>query len=100
VVLRVGAQIDHIVEVHTVHEELMAVSHVLRLGAMPQKLLRFRDVAKSLLNHVDNGESVPRCVNMFRSASPFHPGICRLLHLLLHPQPPFPTCAGGTSSSS
>ena len=94
--MHVGAQIDHIVEVHTVHEELMAVSHVLHLGAMPQKLLRFRDVAKSLLNHVDNGESVPRCVNMFRSASTFHPDLCKASHLLLHPQPPFPTCAGGT----
>ena len=88
VVLTVGAQLDHVVEVHTFHEYIIAVSHVLGLGSMPQKQLQFIAIAKSLLNDVANGESVPRCVNMFRSASPFHPGLCTVLHLLLHPQPP------------
>ena len=88
VVLHVGAQLDHVVEVHTIHAHIMAVSHVLDLGTNPKKQLQFIVVAKSLLNDVANGESVPRCVNMFRSASPFHPGLCRVLHLLLHPQPP------------
>ena len=90
VVLHVGAQRDHVVEVHTFHELVMAVSHVLGLGSMPLKQLhwQFIAIAKSLLNDVANGESVPRCVNMLRSASPFHPGLCTVLHLLLHPQPP------------
>jgi hypothetical protein len=95
VVLHVGAQLDHVVEVHTIHAHIMAVSHVLHLGTLPKKQLQVIVIAKSLLNDVANGESVPRCVNMFRSASPFHSGLCRVLHLLLHPQPPFPTCAGG-----
>jgi hypothetical protein len=96
VVLHVGAQRDHVVEVHTFHELVMAVSHVLGLGSMPLKQLQFIAIAKSLLNDETNGESVPRCVNMFRSASPFHPGLCTVSHLLLHPQPPFPTYAAGT----
>ena len=96
VVLHVGAQLDHVVEVHTFHAYIMAVSDVLGLGSMPLKQLQFIAIAKSLLNDETNGESVPRCVNMFRSASPFHPGLCTGLHLLLHPQPPLPTCAAGT----
>jgi hypothetical protein len=28
-------------------------------------------------------------VNMFRSASPFHPGLCTVLHLLSSAAPPF-----------
>ena len=89
VVLHVGAQLDHVVEVHTFHEYIIAVSHVLGLGSMPQKQLQFIAIAKSLLNDVANGESVPRCVNMFRSASPFHPGLCTVLHLLSSAAPPF-----------
>ena len=69
VVLHVGAQLDHVVEVHTIHAHIMAVSHVLHLGTLPKKQLQFIVIAKSLLNDVANGESVPRCVNMFRSAS-------------------------------
>jgi hypothetical protein len=93
VVLHVGAQLDHVVEVHTIHAWLMALSHVLELGTQPKKQLQFIAIAKALLNDVGNGESVPRCVNMIRSASPFHPGLCRVSHLLLHPQPLSDLCS-------
>ena len=86
VVLHVGAQLDHVVEVHTIHGQLMALSDVLQLSTKPKTLLRFIAIAKALLNDVGNGESVPRCVNMIRFASPFHPGLCRVLHLLSHPR--------------
>ena len=99
----VGAQLDHVAEVGSASRMLRAVSYVLQLGTKPTQLLRVVDIAQSLLNDVDNCESVPRCVNMFRSASHFHSGFCRVLDLPLQPRPPIPTChgaAGGPSNSS
>ena len=84
----VGAQLDHVAEVGTVARMLRAVSSVLQLGTKPAQLLRVVDIAQSLLNDVDNCESVPRCANMFRSASHFHSGFCRVLELPLQPRPP------------
>ena len=79
----VGAQLDHCVEVGSASRMLRAVSCVLHLGTKPTQLLRVVDIVQSLLNDVDNCESVPRCVNMFRSASHFHSGFCRVLDLPL-----------------
>ena len=62
-------QLDHIVEVHTVHAAIKALSDLLALHTKPDKLQQFIRIAKSQLNDPANGESVPRCVNMFRSAS-------------------------------
>ena len=96
----VGAQLDHVAEVGSVARMLRAVSSVLQLGTKPTQLLRVVDIAQSLLNDVDNCESVPRCVNMFRSASHFHSGFCRVLELPLQPRPPIPTCHGAATGSS
>ena len=84
----VGAQLDHVAEVGSVARMLLAVSSVLQLGTEPTQLLQVVDIAQSLLNDVDNCESVPRCVNMFRSASHFHSGFCKVLELPLQPRPP------------
>ena len=84
----VGAQLDHVAEVGSASRMLRAVSSVLQLGTKPTQLLRVVDIAQSLLNDVDNCESVPRCANMFRSASHFHSGFCRALNLPLQPRPP------------
>ena len=84
----VGAQRDHVAEVNEFHDMIRAVSDVLQLSGRPNQLLRFIGIAKSLLNNNDNCEFVPRGVNMFRSASHFHPGLCRVLQLLLQPRPP------------
>ena len=62
-------QLDHIVEVHTVHAAIKALSELLALHTKPDKLQQFIRIAKTQLNDPANGESVPRCVNMFRSAS-------------------------------
>ena len=56
----VGAQRDHCAEVNEFHRLIRAVSDVLQLSELPKQLLRFIDIAKSLLNDLDNCEAVPQ----------------------------------------